>query len=163
MKETIKQKTVLEWFEQLPEPVRIQATSQTSYLELIKCNCIGSALSIIDWTESKESYNYWDIICELAEKNQFDADPTESIQKFIDYIQDNLNVWLEFEKMCLNLINNGYEHYSARTLIHVIRYQTHVGEFKSKYKVNDHISPVFARVFMILHPQHDGFFTIKTK
>lgn len=158
-------KTTKEFLEQLPEPCRTQAISQLdeyfSHETAIDIN--DAILGFQYWRKTNEGFSYWRNINKLAKSGAFDSDPSETVIKFIDYIQNNLNVWLEFEKMALNLIDKGHDHYSARTIVHVLRYQTHVGEFKSKYKINDHVSPMFARIFILIHPEHEGFFKIKNR
>jgi len=160
-------KTTREFLKQLPEPVRTQAISQINNnyynYEGYSIDIRHALYCFNGWVQTKEGFKYWSTIYKLAQSGAFDRDPSETVTKFIDYIQNNLNVWLEFEKITLDLIDKGHDQYSARTIVHVLRYQTHVGEFKSKYKINDHVSPMFARIFILIHPKHEGFFKIKNK
>jgi hypothetical protein len=73
--------------------------------------------------------------------------------------EENPKVWTLFEQFTYDRIKKGCEHYSARGVFHRIRWETveaKTGE--SAFKLNDNHTPFYARRFMKLHPEHDGFF-----
>ena len=78
-------------------------------------------------------------------------------QAFQEYNEAHPEVYKTFEQMALALINNGVKHYGSKAIIEAIRYHTSVTEGK-EFKINNNITPLFARVFENNHPQHKGFF-----
>ena len=60
------------------------------------------------------------------------------------------NVVDEFEKMA-NVIREKRERYSARTILHVMRWHRDIRTGEQRYKLNDHWTPVLARWFMKKH------------
>jgi len=83
------------------------------------------------------------------------------MKNFNQYHRKNPHIWNEFQRLTLALIARGVKHYSARTIIHYIRMNTQLKENNSSFKINDHISPYYARKFMQEHPEHDGFFKVR--
>ena len=80
-----------------------------------------------------------------------------------DYDSQNPHLWDYFLKYTLKIIALGYKRSSARHVIHIIRYETALAAKDDIFKCSDHITPYYARKFMAMYPQHDGFFTIKRK
>jgi len=78
-------------------------------------------------------------------------------QAFQEYNEAHPEVYKTFEKMALALINKGVKHYGSKAIIEAIRYHTSVTEGK-EFKINNNITPLFARVFENKYPQHQGFF-----
>lgn len=78
-------------------------------------------------------------------------------QAFQEYNQAHPEVYKAFEQMALALINKGVKHYGSKAIIEAIRFTTSVSEGK-EFKINNNITPLFARVFENNHPQHKGFF-----
>ena len=82
-------KTILEWYEQLPEPIRSQAIENYDGTKrLVGCysEAIGSG---IYWGDTPQGYAYWDDICERAEKGEFDtpieSDLVKAAKKVVQY------------------------------------------------------------------------------
>jgi len=69
-------------------------------------------------------------------------------------------VWRLFEEYALERISKGFKHYSADAIFHRIRWETNRPEYElgEEFKIgNNHVS-FYARAFMSMHPEHDGFF-----
>lgn len=79
-------------------------------------------------------------------------------ESFIGWLQDNWSVWLRFEFEANKLRERGRRHYSARTIGEYIRHSTSLREKEPTFKVNDHVWPDCARLYMELHPAAAGFF-----
>ena len=81
----------------------------------------------------------------------------EQVQRFHD---DNPEVWDLFVRFTLQKINRGFSHYSARGIFHRIRWETDDPSYEKgvEFKLNDHHSPFYARRFMKMYPEHEGFF-----
>lgn len=62
-----------------------------------------------------------------------------------------------FEEITLGLIAKGFEHYSARAILHQIRWHYQVDVGMRDFKVNNNWSPRMARWFMAKHASFDFF------
>lgn len=68
-----------------------------------------------------------------------------------------------FERMAMQMVGLKYKHYSARTIIHVMRHHSDLHDGTSAFKINDHISPVLSRWFLDNHPELPGFFELRER
>jgi hypothetical protein len=65
-----------------------------------------------------------------------------------------------FDEIALRMIDLKHEHYSATAIVSVLRYHRHLcGD--DGFKINNNHIPSMARYFMVLYPQHDGFFKFR--
>jgi len=70
----------------------------------------------------------------------------------------------KFDEIVLELMRCGHKHYSALGVVHIIRWTTRAGaDGVSRFKINDHYAPFYARGFMAKHPEHDGFFRLRNQ
>ena len=71
------------------------------------------------------------------------------------------DVWQHFERIALDIWRRGRPHYSARTILHVIRHHidttAHVAS-ADEFCINNNWSPFYARRFMARHPECGSFF-----
>lgn len=82
--------------------------------------------------------------------------------EFLQYLPDNLHVFDAFERESLRVVARGWKHYSARTIIHVLRHHSALEEVDGKgWKINDHTSPYLARLFVLMHPEHRALFEFR--
>lgn len=63
-----------------------------------------------------------------------------------------------FERFALDLISNGWDRYSARAILHRIRWHHHVERGDRDFKCNNNWTPGLARWFHAKHPAHAEFF-----
>lgn len=77
---------------------------------------------------------------------------------FEQWLSENQHIWTAFERQALLISQRGYKHYSARTIIEFLRHHTALKEASELWKINDHITPYLARMFMEKHPHLKGFF-----
>lgn len=78
---------------------------------------------------------------------------------FLDYLRINSDVYFRFERLALKKINIGFVHYSSRAIIHILRHESEVHEHSnSGFKIDDHLSPYFSRLFAVRYPEYAGFF-----
>ena len=80
---------------------------------------------------------------------------------FRAYLPDNLHVYAAFEREALRVVRRGFAHYSARTIIEVLRHNSALLEVGGIWKLNDWHTPYLARLFTLLHPQHVGLFEFR--
>lgn len=92
-----------------------------------------------------------------------DATSCADLMPFADYFRPGFLPWLaqnepiyrQFELQTLSLIEAGWSHFSARTIVEEIRHYTrHREAGDCSFKINDHMAPDLARAFAVRHPQH---------
>ena len=79
---------------------------------------------------------------------------------FHEWLEKNWAIWEAFEAQADRTWNRGRRHYSARTIIEWIRHETSMRESPNEngFKINDHYTPDLARLWVLIHPDRDGFF-----
>jgi|TARA_R100001198_G_scaffold87229_1_gene62245 hypothetical protein len=81
---------------------------------------------------------------------------------FEGFDKANPEVWELFEKFTL-MATKRLKHYSARAVLHRIRWETNVETTGTTFKINNIWSKDYAIKFMNKYPQHDGFFRLRNK
>lgn len=67
-----------------------------------------------------------------------------------------------FRTLAVQLRSKGHKHYSARGIIHAIRFHHALqGPTDGPWKINDHRSTEFARRLASERPEFDGFFEFR--
>jgi len=82
--------------------------------------------------------------------------------EFVDYIKSNTHVYDAFETEALGVAEAGFKHYSARTIIEVIRHHTAVKQVAGEWKLNNDNTPYLARVFSIAHHELGNLFEFRS-
>ena len=79
--------------------------------------------------------------------------------KFKTFHRNNPQVYELFKGFAFQAINKGFRTYSARTLIHLIRWHTSVETVDPEgFKISNNHSPYYSRMFMRDYPLHSDFF-----
>ena len=86
----------------------------------------------------------------------------EQCQKYSD---EHPLVWKLFVRFTFDRINRGFEHYSANAIFERIRWETDQAQVdpKKRFKICNNYRPFYARRFMKMYPQHEGFFRVRTQ
>lgn len=85
-------------------------------------------------------------------------------KSFEEYDRENPQIWGEFERRALALLDVGAKRVSAKMLFEVIRYFTHLRAKDGDFKLNNTFTPFYARKFVERHPEHaDAFETRRAK
>jgi len=63
-----------------------------------------------------------------------------------------------FVHFAFQIIEAGADHYSAACICEQIRWHTDLKTKGHGYKINDHHTAYYARLFHLAYPQHEGFF-----
>ena len=92
---------------------------------------------------------------EIARNNQFEFTP-----EFMDFIEENGHIYEAFDKAAMEVIAAGFRHYSARTIIHVLRHHSAISQ-AGEWKINNNVSPYLARLFALVHPVHADLFEFR--
>ena len=70
-------------------------------------------------------------------------------------------VWDLFVRFTKEILNRGFKHYSVNAIFERIRWEVDTaGSSNSlcEFKLNNNYRAFYARRFMRMHPQHEGFF-----
>jgi hypothetical protein len=68
-------------------------------------------------------------------------------------------VWDLFVRFSMEMINRGYQTYSAQSVIERIRWEKDIGgNGSTSFKINNNYSAFYSRRFMKMYPQYEGFF-----
>jgi hypothetical protein len=78
--------------------------------------------------------------------------------EFAQWLYDNAHVFEAFSQEAQKIINRGFKHYSARTIIHVLRHHSAIAEADGEWKINNNHSPYLARLFDLYYPHYAGLF-----
>jgi len=79
-------------------------------------------------------------------------------RRFWAFHEENPRVYELFQYFTFTLIQRGWKHHSSDAVLHRIRWQTAIETTDPQFKINDHYSAYYARLFMRDHPEHVGFF-----
>lgn len=96
-------------------------------------------------------------------QGEFSFRPNQPIskmeQRFRDFHAANPMVYELFKRFAFEAISAGRKRYSSDAVCHRIRWHVDI-ETRSDdgFKLNDHYTAFYARLFMEDHPQHAGFF-----
>lgn len=73
----------------------------------------------------------------------------------------NPGVYAAFASEARAIRAQGFKHYSARTIVHVLRHHSAVRDGSGMYKLNDHLSPILARRLVREDPSFANFFEFR--
>jgi hypothetical protein len=80
---------------------------------------------------------------------------------FAEWMADNGHVYDAFSAAANKVWSAGWRHYSARTIMKVIRHRSNVREIRGEFKIDNNRTPDIARLYLLLNPQHPGLFTLR--
>lgn len=78
--------------------------------------------------------------------------------EFLQWLPENMHIWVAFEKQVLTVIARGFKHYSSRTILEFLRHHSAVSEVGGEWKINNNIQPYLPRLFDLVHPTKAGLF-----
>ena len=81
-----------------------------------------------------------------------------------EFHQQHPQVWELFHRFTMDRINRGFEHYSVNAIFERIRWETDQSASEpAEFKLNNNFRAFYARRWMKMHPEHDGFFRTRTQ
>jgi hypothetical protein len=90
--------------------------------------------------------------------------PTMFRADFYEWLQENFHVFEYFEQSANKVWDSGFKHYSARTIVEVMRHRTNIREIgDGTWKLNDKRTPDMSRLFSLLHPEKEGLFELRRR
>ena len=87
----------------------------------------------------------------LTDSSQFRAD-------FGEWLYENLHIWLAFAEQADRVWDRGRRHYSARTIVEVLRHESMLAEVGGDWKINGNFVPDLARLYVQRYPERAGLF-----
>lgn len=91
-----------------------------------------------------------------------EANPKLFTQEFRVWLPKNLHIWDAFVQESTRVIDRGFQHYSARTIIHVLRHHSALVENGTgEWKISNNTSPYLSRLFGLMYPAHKDLFSNK--
>lgn len=80
-------------------------------------------------------------------------------ERFDDFHRDNPHVYELFRQYAFEVIQAGRTRYSADAIFHRIRWHMNIETRSDEdFKLNDHFTALYARLFRQDHPEHAGLF-----
>jgi hypothetical protein len=83
---------------------------------------------------------------------------TKLWQAFLDFDTAHPDIWRLFEKLTLQLLAQGKNHYSADAILHVVRFHYDTSTSGECPKINNNFSACYSRKWAMCHPRQSGFF-----
>ncbi len=80
---------------------------------------------------------------------------------FLTWLTENMHVWAAFQREANRIWARGRRHYSARTIGEVLRHESALAENGSEWKLNNSHFPDLARLYLLVHPEREGFFELR--
>ena len=71
---------------------------------------------------------------------------------------DNPQVYQQLRALALDLMDAGHSHYSIKGLFEVLRWKAALRTTGKTYKLNNNLTPFYARLLMHNEPRLAGFF-----
>lgn len=84
-------------------------------------------------------------------------------EDFHQWLTANYHVWLRFRQEADRVRAAGWAHYSARTIIEVLRHESNLREASGRWKLNDWYTPDLSRLYMALDRGAAGFFETRSR
>jgi hypothetical protein len=69
-----------------------------------------------------------------------------------------MELWEHFEAAASEAWDEGFRHYSSRTIWEVMRHRTRHRERSGAFKLNNDRAPDIARLYLLMYPDRAGFF-----
>ena len=83
----------------------------------------------------------------------------EMRQQVQNYHEKHPEVWDLFVRFSFEMINRGYKNYSAKAIFERIRWEKDAGgDGVNQFKLNNNYRALYARRFMKMYPEYEGFF-----
>jgi len=159
-------KTIEQWFNELKEPLRteaLEAFHNSPNFENWRDTKFEDPMNAIRWAFKMTDHGGNERWYQIG--NNWELHKVDLLERHYNEIPGNVRT--EFNQKAELIWNKQHKqlkagtrktmHYSARTILHVIRWETDIHS-GTQFKVDDHWSPVLARMFERSNPKYLGFF-----
>tara|TARA_S200000501_G_C20379233_1_gene549739 strand:+ start:156 stop:449 length:294 start_codon:yes stop_codon:yes gene_type:complete len=82
-------------------------------------------------------------------------------RKWWQWHKQNPHIYQAFEEYSLYAISRGKQKLSAWLIINRLRWDTEVETTGGEFKISNDFIAYYARLFMALNPEYEGFFNVK--
>jgi len=82
---------------------------------------------------------------------------------FPGWLADNFHIYARFVQETNKVRLRGRKHYSARTIIEFLRHESGLTEATGPWKINGNYIPDMARLYVLQHPDAEGFFEMRVQ
>lgn len=80
---------------------------------------------------------------------------------FPAWLADNPHIFAAFSREADRVWSRGRRHYSARTIVEVLRHESALAEVGGEWKINNNTAPDLARLYLLRNPSRAGFFEFR--
>ena len=78
---------------------------------------------------------------------------------FTHWLSKNQHIYNRFEVLALRMAEKNHKHYSARTIVEKLRWDTDIADTDVQFKINGNFVPGMARLWMKTHgKRYPNFF-----
>lgn len=85
-------------------------------------------------------------------------DRTKYRDDFSDWLLANGHIWSAFAAKAHQIWERGRRHYSARTIVEVLRHESTLAEIGGEWKINGNYVPDLARLYQDTFPDRASLF-----
>ena len=82
--------------------------------------------------------------------------PEEFTVEFWKWLPDNIDIWTAFCAQCMAVVEHGFTHYSANTILSYLRHHTLLSSGNVGFKIDSEMSAYLARLWKIVYPQFES-------
>lgn len=86
---------------------------------------------------------------------------SDTLTKFINYLEEHPQIWQQFEKFALKIIASGQTKSSAKLIMERIRWEEEIENKNAEFKISNNFTAYFARCFILKYPENKGFFEFR--
>jgi hypothetical protein len=79
-------------------------------------------------------------------------------RQFLIFNYKNPQLWYWIDRFALERARAGWQHYGISNVIERARWETAIPTDGDIYKINNNHRAHYARMWMLKHPEHNGFF-----
>jgi hypothetical protein len=104
--------------------------------------------------------------------NDIDLDPMARtpgeerslVDRFLEFDRDNPSIWKAFKKLAIDLLQRGFQRYSADAIFHAMRYSYDLEHGPGgQLRVNDHYVRLYSEKLAEIDPRFRTFFRFMNK
>lgn len=88
---------------------------------------------------------------------------TDFAPEFREWLHANFHIWQAFVNEALKVRARGHQHYSARTIVEVLRHHSLIAESGGPWKIDNDRVPDMARMWALRYPSMDGMFALRKR
>lgn len=81
--------------------------------------------------------------------------------RFQQYHESNPQIYEGFKRFAFEAINRGAKHIGSKAIMERLRWETNIAAQDGEFKVNNIMTPFYARLFMKDFPKHRGLFATR--